>query len=394
MIARIVIPLLVVIVLSDLYIDVHYFRRRYSVAWWMRLLWWVPCIGMAAYTIGLASIKSFAPADPTWLNTYLLLLGLFVGPKAIFALCSFIGSCCLRLTRHPRFNGGHYVGIVLGIGGALAYVYGLTVGFSQVKVTHITLRFATLPPAFDGYKIVHISDLHLGSFYGWRQKVLQAEMDSIRRQGADLIVFTGDLQNMRPEEIAPHARTIAEATRGAVAVLGNHDDATYDSHATTPQGSMRRRLAHIESHALGWRPLLNASLTVRRDGDSIVIAGMENDGEPPFASHADVAKTLRGVSPRAFVVMLEHDPSAWQRTILPHTQAQLTLSGHTHGGQMQLFGHRPTEWKGTPDKGLYADGGRYLYVNAGLGGLVPFRLNMPAEITVITLKQKTKHNER
>ena len=79
MIARIVIPLLLVIVLSDLYIDDHYFRRRYSLPWWLRLLWWVPCIALSTYTITLASLPSFAPSDLAWLTTYLLLLGFFVG---------------------------------------------------------------------------------------------------------------------------------------------------------------------------------------------------------------------------------------------------------------------------------------------------------------------------
>ena len=149
MIARIVIPLLLVIVLSDLYIDVHYFRRRYSLPWWLRLLWWVPCIALSTYTITLASLPSFAPSDLAWLNTYLLLLGLFVGPKAIFALCSFLGSCLMRLTGWPRINLGHYIGILLGCGGVLAYIYGLTVGVRQVKVNHLTLQFEDLPAAFD-----------------------------------------------------------------------------------------------------------------------------------------------------------------------------------------------------------------------------------------------------
>lgn len=205
MIARIVIPLLLVIVLSDLYIDVHYFRRRYSLPWWLRLLWWVPCIALSTYTITLASLPSFAPSDLAWLNTYLLLLGFFVGPKAIFALCSFLGSCLMRLTGWPRINLGHYIGILLGCGGVLAYIYGLTVGVRQVKVNHLTLQFEDLPAAFDGYKILHISDLHLGTFYGWRQKILQAEMDSIARQHADLMVFTGDVQNIRPPgDLSPH----------------------------------------------------------------------------------------------------------------------------------------------------------------------------------------------
>ncbi len=390
MIARIVIPLLLVIVLSDLYIDVHYFRRRYSLPWWLRLLWWVPCIALSTYTITLASLPSFAPSDLAWLNIYLLLLGFFVGPKAIFALCSFLGSCLMRLTGWPRINLGHYIGILLGCGGVLAYIYGLTVGVRQVKVNHLTLQFDDLPAAFDGYKILHISDLHLGTFYGWRQKILQAEMDSIARQHADLMVFTGDVQNIRPQEIFPHTDLLRSTTQGMVSVLGNHDYASYAKDTHEAQDRLLRLLVETEQNALGWRLLRNDHLVIRRGGDSLVVAGTENDGEPPFPNLADTRKSLEGVRPGAFVVMLQHDPSAWRRDILPKTTAQLTLSGHTHGGQMQFFGHRPTQWRGRPDKGLYEQQGRYLYVNAGLGGLVPFRLNMPNEITVITLRTKRR----
>ena len=91
------------------------------------------------------------------------------------------------------------------------------------------------------------------------------------------------------------------------------------------------------------------------------------------------------------MIMLQHDPSAWRRSILPKTHAQLTLCGHTHGGQMQFFGWRPTSIRQQEDCGLYEQGGRYLYVTAGLGGLVPFRLNMPNEIAVITLHTKKQN---
>ena len=386
MIARIVIPLLLVILLSDLYIDAHYFRRRYPLSRWLRMLWWLPGILLSAYTIVLASLQSFAPDNLTWLNTYLFLLGVFVAPKAIFALCSFVGSCLMRLTGWPRINLGHYVGLLLGCCVAMAFVYGLVVGIRQIKVNHLTLHFNALPPSFDGYKIVQISDLHLGTFRGWRQQILRAELDSIRKQHADLVVFTGDIQNISPQELAPHAHLLRAATQGAVAVLGNHDYATYATDNPAVQARLLRQLTQTEKNVLGWRLLRNEHLVERRGGDSIVIAGMENDGEPPFPNLADTRRTMRGVRPGAFIIMLQHDPSAWRRDILTKTTAQLTLSGHTHGGQMQLFGHRPTEWKGHPDKGLYAQHGRYLYVNVGLGGLVPFRLNMPNEITVITLK--------
>ena len=388
MIARIVIPLILVIVGSDLYIDVHYFRRRYSLSWWLRLLWWLPCIALSVYTISLASYTDFVPTNLTWLNTYLLLLGLFVGPKAVFALCSGIGSAIMRLAGYKRINYGHFVGIILGFGAVLAYIYGLTVGIKQIKVNHVTLCFKNLPPTFDGYKILQISDLHVGSFYGWRQKILQAEMDSVRKQHADLIVFTGDLQNMRPDEIAPQAQILREATYGAVSVLGNHDDGHYVAGDMETQRRLLDQLVDAEKNELGWRLLRNEHLVVRQGRDSIIIAGMEDEGEPPLPNRADIRKTMRGVHPGSFIVMLQHDPSAWKRDILPHSTVQLTLSGHTHGGQIQIFGHRPTEWKGHPDKGLYEQQGRFLYVNAGLGGLVSFRLNMPNEITVITLKSE------
>ena len=99
MIARIVIYLILIIVLSDLYIDMHYFRKRYPLTWWQRLLWWLPSIGMVIYTCAMASIRDFAPNNLTWLNTYIFLLGLLVGPKAIFALISI---CLLYTSPSPR----------------------------------------------------------------------------------------------------------------------------------------------------------------------------------------------------------------------------------------------------------------------------------------------------
>jgi hypothetical protein len=116
---------------------------------------------------------------------------------------------------------------------------------------------------------------------------------------------------------------------------------------------------------------------------------MENWGSMKrMPRRGDVKKTLAGVSPSSFVVMLQHDPSCWREKILPECHAQLTLSGHTHGGQFSVFGWSPVafsydEWKGTTYEGT-----RALHVSVGAGGLIPFRLNMPREIVVITLKKK------
>ena len=389
MIARIVIYLILIIVLSDLYIDMHYFRKRYPLAWWQRLLWWLPCISMVIYTCAMASIRDFAPNNLTWQNTYIFLLGLFVGPKAIFALTSFVGSIVRKYIIRTNRNWGHYIGILFGCFAVGTFIYGLTYGVSNIQVKHVDLYFKDLPKSFDGYRIVHVSDLHLGTFNGWRSKILKAEMDSIENQKANLICFTGDLQNIRPEEVEQMASLIRQPMKGTISVLGNHDYTEYIKGDAKEKAAQEARLVNAEEQVLGWTLLRNQNTRITTPAkESIYICGTENDGKPPFPNYSDYKKAMKGIGPNSFVIMLQHDPSAWRRSILPKTKAQLTLSGHTHGGQMQLFGWRPTSIRQPEDYGLYEQDGHYLNITAGLGGLVPFRLNMPNEIVVITLHTK------
>lgn len=389
MIARIVIYLILIIVLSDLYIDMHYFRKRYPIAWWQRLLWWLPSIGMVIYTCAMASIRDFAPNNLTWLNTYIFLLGLLVGPKAIFALISILGSIIRKYIIRTNRNWGHYIGILLACFAVESFIYGLTYGVSNIQVKHVDLYFKDLPKSFDGYRIVHVSDLHLGTFNGWRSKILKAEMDSIEKQKANLICFTGDLQNIRPEEVEKMASLIRQPMKGTISVLGNHDYTEYIKGDAKEKAAEEARLIKAEEEILKWTLLRNQNTRITSPAkESVYVCGTENDGRPPFPNYSNYRKAMQGVEPNSFVIMLQHDPSAWKRSILPKTPAQLTLSGHTHGGQMQIFGWRPTSIRQQEDYGLYEQNGRYLYITAGLGGLVPFRLNMPNEIAVITLHVK------
>ena len=114
MIARIVIPLLLVIVLSDLYIDIHYFYHHYRLRWWKRLLWWMPCLVVVVYTCCLASIDNFIPDNQLWLDVYLFLVGLAFGPKVVFVVCSAVGWCVRKFVTHTHRNWGHYIGLLLG----------------------------------------------------------------------------------------------------------------------------------------------------------------------------------------------------------------------------------------------------------------------------------------
>lgn len=388
MIARIIFPIILAIVLPEIYFDIYYLRRRYKYGFWRRLLWLLPGILMLVYSIALATIKNFVPDDLKLLNMYLALVGLFVGPKAVFALFSFLGRLWCKIT-HSRHNWGNLIGVFASLFGVYVFVYGYTAGFHKLDVNHVNLEFADLPDAFDGYRIVHFSDAHVGTFTGKRKKILLRAVDSINAQHADAIVFTGDIQNIQPSELYPLQGILSslKAKDGIYSILGNHDYSTYIKADSTVKVSNEQEIISLERQ-FGWDLLLNEHRSIHRGKDSLVIAGEENGGVAPHPDKADLRKTLSTVSDGAFVVMLQHDPSAWRQSILPESTAQLTLSGHTHGGQLSIFGFRPTMLMMGEDKGLYEQSGRYLYVNAGLGGVVPFRFGMPSEITVITLHKK------
>ncbi len=389
MILRSLIFFILIILVPDIYIWLHYYRTRYLHNRVIRILWWLPCLCMIAYTVALSSIRNFAPTDLTWLNTYLCLFGIFILPKALFVVCSAFGSA-LRAIFHTRYNYGHRAGLAVGIIGALAYIYGMTFGVGQIVVRQVDLNFRDLPEEFDGFRVLQISDIHSGTFNGWRRKILKAEIDSIRAQkNIDLVCFTGDMQNMRPQEAEAMMPELKQLPY-MYSVMGNHDYGQYVKATPEEKAKMTNHLIGIENK-LG-QVLLNSNIPIRRklsngqlSADSIWLAGAEDYSPMPEYDHSNLKKTLTGIPPSAFVILLQHDPIAWEKDILPHSDVQLTLSGHTHGGQMQILGLRPTMFTIKEDQGLYQKDGRYIYVNAGLGGFVPFRLNMPCEITVITL---------
>lgn len=359
--------------------------RRFDITLWLRLLWWLPGASMLSVSVVYAMIDDFAPANLTLFNAYLFMLGLIVLPKVLFVLSSLIG----RAVRHVfglRRNWGNYIGLLIVLGELYVLFIGTMVGNDRLCVQRVTLEFADLPEAFDGYRIVLFSDAHLGSMRTELLGRAVSEMNSLR---PDMIAFTGDIQNMRPQELPRHASVLSRlrAKDGVFSVLGNHDYTQYVPKLSDSQKRLNERMTRDFQTSLGWHLLLNDRCVLRRGADSIVIAGEENDGRPPFPQKADLRRTLRGISAASFVVMLQHDPSAWRRSILPGSHVQLTLSGHTHGGQMSLFGLRPTEMTGAEDAGLYHEGCRVLYVSTGLGGFVPFRFHMDPEVVEITLKR-------
>lgn len=386
MIARISIIILLVTLLPDIYMYRRYVKRRLGNVW-ARIAWWLPTLLITVSTIGVSLTRDFAPHNLTLFNTYLFITALVVLPKLTFVLCSLAGRLARRMLKLRR-NWGNYVGLVLVLAELYILFHGTMVGTDRLNVRQVTIEFDDLPKAFDGYRIAQFTDVHLGSM---KDELMLRAVTAIDDMRPDLIVFTGDIQNMGPDELPRFAQTLKrlKAKDGVMSVLGNHDYSRYVN--LPPDEALRNeRMTCDFETSVGWQLLLNDNRIVRRGSDSIVIAGGENDGRPPFPAKADLKKAMRGIHAKSFVVMLQHDPSAWRRHILPLTNAQLTLSGHTHGGQISLFGLRPTELVGKEDDGLYVEGKRKLFVSTGLGGFVPFRFYMNPEVVEITLKKTNK----
>lgn len=278
-------------------------------------------------------------------------------------------------------------------------IYGCYVGRFRSEVNQLTFSSPQVPEAFDGYRIVHISDLHVDSFE--RTDDLQRVLSRVNEQQADIILFTGDMTTTGMEGIGRHEAALRSlsAEDGVVSVLGNHDFFIYDREYRTDEErcAAADRLTAYEQEILGWRVLRNESLLLHRGADSIAIAGVDNiNGNQGFSTiqKGDLRKAMRGLD-GVFTVLLSHDPSHWQAEVLPDSHAQITLSGHTHAAQIRLFGHSLARLTFREHDGAYYhpspdrnDCPRLLYVNAGIGCTAPFRIACPSEITVITLRTK------
>jgi uncharacterized protein len=274
-------------------------------------------------------------------------------------------------------------------------VYGLGFGRYNFQVETQEVWFEQLPPAFDGYRIVQFSDTHLGSYT--QTDAVQAGLKLINALEPDLIVFTGDMVNNEAREAMKFLQFFQdlEAPDGMYSVLGNHDMGDYRRWGTIDEKDADvEKLVRLQSE-MGFRVLLNEQAFILRGQDSILLLGVENWGLPPFEQHGDLEAALGNMSDFPFKVLLSHDPSHWREQVIPQTDVQLTLSGHTHGMQFgitnRFFSWSPVKLKYNEWSGLYSEGGQKLYVNRGFGYLsFPGRIGMPPEITLLILRSGNK----
>lgn len=379
---RVAIFFLLMLMLPDWYIHRVYIRYKKNKLY-SRLLWW-PTIGLLLLLVIFIALHD---SLHDYFGIYLIVTLCFCIPKLTFVLFSLI----LRgINKISGLKIPHATISALPALAMLGYIlFGAIKGKENFKVREVTFTSAKLPEEFDGYRVMQLSDIHSGSWKG-NPKALKKAIDLCNRQNADLALFTGDLVNSRSDELLEFTEIFSELKTkdGVYSVLGNHDYGTY-----VKWNSEADRIANIDSliareNRMGWRMLNNSHTIIRRGNDSIAVIGVENSGRPPFPDYACLKEASAGTE-GMFQILMSHDPTHWHRQVLPESDIELTLSGHTHDMQITFFGLSVSSFIYPEHNGMYMEGERGLYVNIGLGHvLFPMRLGAWPEITVITLKKK------
>ncbi len=275
------------------------------------------------------------------------------------------------------------------------------------QVYRVDVPIVGLPRQLEGLTITQISDIHAGSF--WTDRPIQEMCRIVSSLHSDMLMITGDWVNFRARElplVLPHIERLCTpsllqpvAPLGVFGSLGNHDHYAHSIDLDDICSALR---------GAGVQLLVNQNHTLNLDGSRLQVAGNDNVGLRQ--NYGDLTKTLSGLQPEYPTILMAHDPTLWDREVrgkITHgISVELMLAGHTHGGQLgvQAFGVEltPATFLYKQYAGLYADtddsaaeqpstihpAKQHLYVNRGVGSTgVPFRLGIPPEITVLTLRR-------
>lgn len=407
----------VILLLTDLYAFKGFslLLKDIKSLWFKRLLkiffWIVPAaVILSVYLVFIVNTGN----KELWIHNGLhYIIGftvVFYVPKIVFIVFHFLEDLIhltVKLTRGLRFQkpaksfkGGEKItrsvfitrlGVIVAAFPFWGALNGITRWRFNYNVIREKIAFPNLPEAFDGFRIVQISDLHIGGFRGYYDKLAEA-VEIINSQNADAVFFTGDLVNNFSSELDGFTELLGgiSSRYGTFSVLGNHDYGDYFQWSSK-EAKERNMTELLEAkEKMKFRLLNNSSYILSKDDSEIAVIGVENWGLPPFPQYGDLEKALQGTSGYPFKMLLTHDPTHWDEEVLPRTDIDITFAGHTHGMQ---FGVETGNIKWSPIRrmyprwgGLYREEDQFLYVNRGLGFTgFPGRVGMPPEITVIDL---------
>lgn len=327
-----------------------------------------------------------------------LIVGFFLTVDDLLRLARWVKSLFVTPPAHlagEKISRSQFITQAALITGSIPVIgtgYGILKGAHDYRVETVEVPIKGLPKAFDGFKILQLSDAHTGSFHNHEavERGIRLAMD----QKADMICFTGDIVNNTADELRGYEDLYKalNAPHGVYSILGNHDYGTY---AQWIPKDKREGLVNevIDVHrAFGWDIMLNEHRIVSKDNASINLIGVENWGTGRFPRKGDLAKAKQGLDPTKVNILLSHDPSHWDAQIRPeHPDIALTMSGHTHGMQFGVeipgFKWSPVQYRYKQWGGLYTEGDQHIYVNRGFGYIgFPGRVGMPPEITVLVLR--------
>lgn len=364
-----------------------YIHKRYQIILYsLHTLFFLLALIMFQY--GISRLKG--PGAYFWIEKFIGLFFLFYVPKLFFILFNGISillrSCCLLFSKSLRM-----LATFFSLSLFLILLYSITLGRYNYKLETVEVPIAYLSEAFRNFKIVQLSDIHLGSF-GPGYKGMEKLVDQVNQLQPDVIVFTGDMVNNFADEMIPWIDVLGKlhAPYGKYAVTGNHDygDYTHWPDTRAKQNNMTQFFRNME--AMGFRMLNNRSIPLVIRQDTLWLAGVENWGKPPFPRYGKLTEAIDSIQHPRPIVLLSHDPSHWRAEILDHPNIYLTLSGHTHAMQ---FGIKigPKKWSPAsyiyPEyDGLYQQGDQYLHVSRGQGYLgYPGRIGLSPVITELIL---------
>lgn len=392
---RVPIVLLSVILLLFLLVDFYIYssiRKRNCGKYALHIFYAVNCIAAILLIVGLC-IPTKCGND----------LWLIVKMWTLFALLSIIFSATLfvvidLIASIPILFRGKRIKIVTKIAVVSAMLlffsmwWGALINRFNINHTNVEVKIENLPEAFQGYKIVHISDLHVGT-YGSDTTFVAKVVNEINQLNPDLIVFSGDIVNRTSDELSPFTSTLSrlKARDGVVSILGNHDYGDYYtwSNDSAKQASVNQLIEM--QNGMGWELLLNSHKIVKHGNDSIIVIGVENIGDPPFKVYGDLNASYGKLSSATTKILLSHNPAHWDQAIADNDSIKidLTLSGHTHAMQISAGRISPAALRYKHWGGLYAnvDHTKQMYVNIGIGTVgMPMRFGATPEITLIELK--------
>ncbi|MBQ7819812.1 MAG: metallophosphoesterase [Bacteroidales bacterium] len=386
--------LLVVNIVSDIYIAKQLpqsFRKGVK-----RVVLWV--INSTVYTLFIIILLLVYSKNIVILTSNIeLLVFIFFTltfPKLIFVLISPF-DYLLKTITHKKSKPFTIIGVILSITLVLILLYGFAYGRKHIICNNVEVTSPLLPKSFDGFKIIHISDLHLKSFYG-DTLFLSRMVKTINDFNPDIVCFTGDIVSLKADEILPYKGVLSliKAKKGVFSVLGNHDYGDYVNWKSVEEKSLNIQELTTYQKEMGWTLLNNSYNNIGSNSDTISVIGVENWGKPPFSQYGNLSASYPTLFDDKFKILLSHNPEHWEE-VLDKSNINLTLSGHTHAMQLKLpfkGGYvSPASLRGKWWSGLYKDGEQYLYVNDGIGcTLFTFRMGAFPEITVITLKRKNE----